>query len=113
MKTRMKKLIASATIVGSALAVGAGTAVAAGSADPGTGPATAANQGGHPHRLIASAVKVAADTIGVAPADLKEAVKGGQTIAQVAQSKGIEPQAVVDAIVQTATTKIDQAVQAG
>jgi transposase-like protein len=56
---------------------------------------------------------VAADTIGVSAEELRQAVDGGQTIAQVAQQHGVDPQQAVDAVVQAATTKLDEAVAAG
>ena len=109
----MKKLIASATIVASTLGVGAATAFAAGTDTP---AATSQGDGqgqGRRHGLLRSALRVAADTIGVSPAELKQAVQGGQTVAQVAEAKGVAAQQVIDAVVQAATTKIDEAVAAG
>jgi transposase-like protein len=58
-------------------------------------------------------LKVAADTIGVSAKDLLAAVKGGSSIAAVAQQHGVEPQAVVDAVVNAANTKLDEAVANG
>ncbi|HUS13476.1 MAG TPA: hypothetical protein VM536_00470, partial [Chloroflexia bacterium] len=45
---------------------------------------------------------VAARTIGISEAALRSAVAGGKTIAAVAQSRGIAPQAVIDAVVRSA-----------
>lgn len=55
----------------------------------------------------------AAKAIGISEDDLRSAVESGQTIAQVAQAHGVDPQTVVDAIVADAGAKIDAAVAAG
>jgi ribosomal protein S20 len=119
----MKKLIAAATIAGTLIVAGAGVATAEPGADgngrPGASQSGEASgdgsgtRGGRPGRLLAAALKVAADTIGITPEELRQAVQGGQTVAQVAQSKGVDPQQVTDAIVSSATSKIDEAVTAG
>jgi transposase-like protein len=57
--------------------------------------------------------KVAAETIGVSAKDLLAAVKGGSSIATVAQQHNVTPQAVVDAVVNAAGTKLDAAVANG
>jgi ribosomal protein S20 len=64
-------------------------------------------------RLVKGAAQVAADTIGISPAELRDAVKGGKTIAQVAEDHGKTGQEVIDAIVAAANTKIDKAVADG
>jgi transposase-like protein len=56
---------------------------------------------------------VAAETIGVAAKDLLTAVKGGTSVAAVAQQHGVEPQAVIDAVVNAAGKKLDRAVANG
>jgi transposase-like protein len=58
----------------------------------------------HP-RLARAEVQVAAKTIGIPPADLRSAVKGGQTVAQVAQAHNVQPQTVIDAVVNDITAK--------
>jgi transposase-like protein len=58
----------------------------------------------HPRRARAE-VQVAAKTIGIPPADLRAAVKGGQTVAQVAQAHNVQPQTVIDAVVNDITAK--------
>ena len=63
--------------------------------------------------LRRAGVKVAADTIGIETKALGDAVRGGQSVAEVARANDVEPQAVIDAIVVAATTKIDQAVDDG
>jgi uncharacterized protein (DUF433 family) len=62
---------------------------------------------------VAGAVKVAADTIGIGAKDLATQVRDGKTVAQVAQDHGVEPQAVIDALVGKAQARIDKAVAAG
>ena len=56
---------------------------------------------------------IAAKTIGIEPKALAEAVRGGQSIADVATSHDVDPQAVIDAVVAAANKKIDAAVAAG
>jgi polyhydroxyalkanoate synthesis regulator phasin len=63
---------------------------------------------GHGHGLEA-----AATAIGITEDELTTALRGGSTIAEVAQSKGVEPQVVVDAIVAQMSERIDQAVTDG
>jgi ribosomal protein S20 len=63
--------------------------------------------------LVKQGGKIAADTIGVSPQALRTAVKSGKSVAEVATSKGVDPQTVINAIVNAATTKIDQAVTNG
>ncbi len=108
----MKRLMTCVTIAAGVLTLAAGAAVADPAGDPNGAPAPAAARGHHP-RALAEALKVAADTIGVSTDELREAVQGGQTVAQVAQSKGVDPQRVIDAIVAAATQKIDQALADG
>jgi|GEM_PF-5566299 len=67
----------------------------------------------HRARALAGAVKVAADTIGVTPTDLVQARRNGQSIADVANQHGVDPQAVVDAIVTAGNSKIDSLLNAG
>ncbi len=59
------------------------------------------------------ALDVAATTIGVTEADLLTARRGGQSIAQVAQSKNVAVQKVVDALVAEAKTRLAAKVTAG
>ena len=72
---------------------------------------------GHGHhpgwRILHNALQVAADTIGIDPADLREAVAGGQSVAEVAEANGVTSQAVVDALVAAGNTAVDEAVANG
>jgi transposase-like protein len=67
----------------------------------------------HRRHARRAAFKIAAETIGVSAKDLVAAVKGGSSIAAVAQQHGVAPQAVVDAVVSAAGTKLDAAVANG
>ena len=59
------------------------------------------------------AVEVAASTIGIEPQALRDAVKGGQTVADVAKAHNVDPQKVIDALDAAAAKKIDDAVSSG
>ena len=50
----------------------------------------------------------AAEAIGITAEELKTAIKGGQTIAQVAEANGKTVQSVIDALVAQATTDLTQ-----
>lgn len=58
-------------------------------------------------------LEAAAEAIGIEADALREALQGGQTMAQVAEANGVEVQAVVDALVADRTERIDQAVADG
>jgi len=58
-------------------------------------------------------LETAASTIGISEEDLRTALEGGQTLAEVAAANGVEPQAVIDALVAEATTRLDEAVADG
>ncbi|MCX7620650.1 MAG: hypothetical protein N2037_07390 [Acidimicrobiales bacterium] len=68
--------------------------------------------GFRPH-FLAGSMETAAATIGITPGELIEAIKGGKTIGQVAQDHGVDPQAVVDAVLAKANAKIDEKAAAG
>jgi uncharacterized protein (DUF433 family) len=112
----MKKLVSIVTLAACLLGLGATAAWAepTGGSEPAPGAPSGDTAGQHRHgRLLAAALKVAADTIGISPDELRQAVRDGQTVAEVAQSKGVDPAAVVDAIVAAGNTKIDEAVASG
>lgn len=52
----------------------------------------------------------AAAAIGVTADELRQAIAGGQSIADFATSKNVEPQKVIDALVAETKTRLDQAV---
>jgi polyhydroxyalkanoate synthesis regulator phasin len=64
-------------------------------------------------RAVVGAVKVSADTIGVTPQELVQDIRNGQSIADVAKSKNVDPNTVVQAIVTAGNQRIDQAVTNG
>jgi hypothetical protein len=131
----MRKNLLAATAVGAALALGgagltgailagpAGAATVAPGAttspstgSPSTGaPSTGAKAAHHPRlrRLLHHELVVAAGLIGVTPAQLRTDLKAGQTVDQVAQSKGVATDTVVNGLVKDATTRINAAVAKG
>ena len=56
---------------------------------------------------------VAAQALGMTADELHTALKGGQKLAQVAESKGVNVQVVVDALVASATNHINEEVASG
>jgi ribosomal protein S20 len=65
------------------------------------------------YRILKDALKAAAKEIGVSEDQLKDALKNGKSIAQVAKDHDKSVDDVVDAIVKEATSDIDQAVKDG
>jgi len=59
------------------------------------------------------AIRAAAGAIGVSPTVLVQAVRAGQSIAEVAQAHNVSPQTVITTLTTDATNKIDAAVSAG
>jgi hypothetical protein len=117
----MKKLIATVAVAGLLVVAGAGAAFAADnggstSSGPSTQPAARPARNGRPavrRALRRGALEVAADTIHVDVKELRTDVRNGQSIAQVAQSKGVDPKTVVDAMVKAADAKIDALASSG
>lgn len=96
----------------SLLAVGVVGAVFA--QEPGAGPG--AGDGTHQRMKMRAAqglVKSFAQSIGIEVSELVEAVKGGQTVAQVATEHGVDPQDVIDDAVAHANARIDDAAANG
>ena len=127
-KISIKQSLAAVTLAG-LLTVGvAGTAFAAPS-DPGAassdtpaGQTQTQNQTqtqdraahrGVRREAIKAAAQAAASTIGVDVAELRAAVKGGQTVGAFAESKGVSADSVVAAVVEALNGRIDQAVTDG
>lgn len=54
-----------------------------------------------------------ADAIGVSTRELRDALRDGQTLAEIAEAHGTDPQAVVDVLVANGTDRLDAAVDAG
>ena len=80
-----------------------------------TTPTTASNgtTGHKPHGPHADMLGAAAKALGMSTDDLKAALDGGKTVAQVAQDKGVDPNVVVSALTDAANKAIDQAVTDG
>ncbi|MCC7364797.1 MAG: hypothetical protein IT303_10535 [Dehalococcoidia bacterium] len=75
-----------------------------------------ATPGDRPHpvlNLLRGMPQIAADTIGISLQELVQALRSGETVAEVATANGAEPQAVIDALVADSDAKIDQAVANG
>ena len=69
---------------------------------------------GHPWlRLFYNAHEIAAETIGIEPEELREALRNDQSIAEVAEANGVAPDAVVAALVEAGNAAIDEAVANG
>ena len=69
---------------------------------------------GHPRlRLLSNGHEIAAETIGIEPEELREALRDGQSIAEVAEANGVAPDAVVVALVDAGDAAIDEAVANG
>jgi polyhydroxyalkanoate synthesis regulator phasin len=58
-------------------------------------------------------VAVAAKALGMSADDLTAALKDGKTLKQVAESRDVEPQKVIDALVGAANERVDAAVSSG
>jgi hypothetical protein len=54
-----------------------------------------------------------AEALGITEDELREAVQGGATIAEVAEANGVEVQTVIDALVADATAHLDEEVAEG
>jgi hypothetical protein len=80
---------------------------------PGTAGVRPDGHRGGPHGLGADNVTAAAQALGMTEADVTAALGGGQTLAQIATSKGAAIQTLIDALVAAETTEINAAVQAG
>jgi hypothetical protein len=115
----LKKTVASLVIGGALLggaAASAGTAYAA-TATPSVSATSQASN--HPLRswlhanrkeIRKAAIAVSAQTIGVTPKDLVSELRSGKSMAGVAAEHGVSAQAVINALVGAADTKINQAV---
>jgi hypothetical protein len=122
----MKKMFATVT-VGIVLSGLAGVGLSAGLASPAgaaTPPAVATapaspSTANHPlrawlraHRktVVRQTVAISAKTIGISPKALVGALHSGQSIAEVASSKSVDVQSVVNALVHAGDTQVGRAV---
>ena len=92
-----------------AQATGAGYGPGGGSGSGGNGPGYGRGMGGPQQSLVA----VAADKLGMTQADLVSELRNGKTIAQVAKSKQVAANTIVDAFVATRAERLNTAVAAG
>jgi hypothetical protein len=69
--------------------------------------------GGFEGRIFGAGLDVVATTLGITNDEVRTALESGQTIADLAVSKGKTAQDVIDAVVAAATTKINTEVTAG
>ena len=77
------------------------------------GPFGHRGPGGFGGRIFGAGLDVVATTLGITADEVRTALESGQTIADLAVSKGKTAQDVIDAVVAAATTKINDAVTAG
>jgi ribosomal protein S20 len=120
---KMRKSLIATLALGTSLAIGAVGVTAAlpniagAQTTPTTqsAPSTTQNKTGHPglRALRRHEFKVAADTIGVKPAELRTDLKNGQSIADVAAAKNVPVDNVITAVVNDASARIDKAVTNG
>jgi hypothetical protein len=92
-----------------AQATGAGYGLGSGRGPGGSGPGYGHGMGGPQQSLVA----VAADKLGLTQAALLNELQSGKTIAQVADSKQVALNTIVDAFVAMRQTRMAQAVAAG
>lgn len=77
------------------------------------GPAGLVDGEGRGGRCGGGSLSTAAETIGMDVDELAAAVESGQSIADVATSNGVDPQAVVDAMVDHYSERVADKVEAG
>lgn len=82
-------------------------------ADGGRGGHGPGGRGPGGHFGVRGSLDAAATAIGITEAELRTALQGGATIAEVAKDKGIELQKVIDAMVADIKAHLDQAVKDG
>ncbi|ADG07761.1 hypothetical protein [Kyrpidia tusciae] len=113
-KSLLYSALALAVAGGGAAAVTAVAPFAVAAADTATtaSGSTQPAQAEH-HQQWGGVLSTAAQVLGVTPQQLAQNLRSGQSIAQVAQSKGVSEQQVIDAIVQKISASIDQKVQSG
>jgi uncharacterized protein (DUF433 family) len=98
---RITRPAAAIAFAGTALVGAVGGAVALGPASAGEN----CGRGAGPDAI--------ADTVGMPTAELRRALRDGRTLTEVAESSGVDPQAVVDVLVSSGTARLEAAVAAG
>ena len=114
--TQLIAAAVTAAVLGTAGISIAGAASDGGS--PPTGTLAIAGQDGkrasHPvRRALRHGLQLAAKTIGIEPKALAHELRAGKSIADVATEHGVDPNTVITALVDAATTKINAAKTAG
>ncbi len=107
---RISRPVAIATLAATTISGGVGGAMLLGPAgaeqsSPGA-PTVDAGRCGQGFEAVAEAIGVSTD-------ELREALRDGQTIAEVAEANGTDPQDVIDALVAGGTERLDAAVADG
>jgi uncharacterized protein YidB (DUF937 family) len=113
---RISRPIAVTTLAATALAGGLGGALLLGPASADTTSTAAGTASGRPAATAApcrEGLAAVADVIGISTDDLRAALRDGQTLAEVAEARGVDPQQVVDVLVERGTERLDAAVAAG
>jgi ribosomal protein S20 len=111
-RPRASRLLASA-LAASALAGGAVFGVT-GIAGAQTGDdRPPAEEGGRRRGCHGASLDAAAQALNLSEEDLRERLRDGKTLAQVAQEQNVDVQTVIDAMVAEATARIDEEVQEG
>ncbi len=113
---RISRPIAVTTLAGTALAGGLGGALLLGPASADSTNTAASPAAG---KAVATAAPCRegladlAEVMGISTDDLRAALRDGQTLAEVAEANGVDPQQVVDLFVDNGTERLDAAVAAG
>lgn len=89
------------------------SAAARPSAPPASGTKTTKTRRDHGRLALRAAIKALAPVLGVTPRQLMTDLRSGQSVAQVAQAHGVDPQKAIDAIVAAGTQRIQTAETAG
>jgi hypothetical protein len=64
-------------------------------------------------RGVGADLSVAAEALGMSEDELRDALRDGSSIASLAEERGVDVQSVIDALVASATAKIDEKVASG
>jgi hypothetical protein len=67
-------------------------------------------KGAGPHGFLGIESKAVADLLKITPAQLRQDVRNGQSLHQIAQAQGVTDQQLMDTITAAAKTRLDQAV---
>jgi prolyl-tRNA editing enzyme YbaK/EbsC (Cys-tRNA(Pro) deacylase) len=114
---RISRPIAVTILAATALACGLGGALLLGPASADTSTSTAATTAFGGAGAVAAPCREGladvAEAIGIATDDLRAALRDGQTLAEVAEANGVDPEQVVDVLVANGTERLDAAVSAG